>query len=411
MSQLILMDDQYSDLRPIADLRASFSIRTGGVTTESRLSEQWGRAVSYIVGNAALAKVIAERHKKRPVNQLPETGDDFLIVNGRCSRLAEDFAIELGEAIVDHDGSLLIARLDRDGAGFLLANTSLPEHTKIITRTLSAVLRKPWEVLTCFKDNLAYDLSIASKKQGGHARATDLPAHVYQLGDESLMIGESVSFDPGVVLDLRHGPIVIRDRVQVGAHAVIEGPAWIGESCVIAPQTHLRQHNSLGPWCKVGGEIGGSILQGFSNKGHFGYLGDSYLGQWVNLGAGTTTSNLKNTYGIVQMQTSSDGKPSPTGLRFLGSIIGDHVKTAIGTRLLTGSCIETGAMIACSRFPGKLVPAFSFLTDRDADARYELERFLEVAERVMSRREVVLSDAMRALITAHYRNAQEFSAG
>jgi hypothetical protein len=122
---------------------------------------------------------------------------------------------------------------------------------------------------------------------------------------------------------------------------------------------------------------------GCSNKAHDGYLGDSYVGKWVNLGAGTTTSNLKNTYGEVDMLIA--GQTIPTGRRMLGSIIGDHTKTAIGTRLTTGSYVGYNCMLARAGLTPKNVPSFTFLTDKGAE-KFDLDKAMEVASRMLARR-------------------------
>ena len=147
--------------------------------------------------------------------------------------------------------------------------------------------------------------------------------------------------------------------------------------------------------------MGGTIFQGFSNKSHDGHLGDSWVGRWVNLGAGTTNSNLLNTYGEVTMRLEPDGPRLRTGMQFLGAIIGDHVKTAISTRLMTGTVLSTGAMIATTAPPPTTVPRFAWLTDEGCRT-YNIEKFIEVAKTMMARRHVQPSEAyVEALRTLH----------
>jgi UDP-N-acetylglucosamine diphosphorylase/glucosamine-1-phosphate N-acetyltransferase len=159
--------------------------------------------------------------------------------------------------------------------------------------------------------------------------------------------------------------------------------------------------SSIGDHCKVRGEFSSSVVLSHSNKGHAGFVGHSYLGRWVNLGAMTTTSNLKNTYGPVQLWT-------PTGLRdtgqqFLGTLFGDHAKTGIGTMLSTGTVIGAGANVFGANMPPRVVPPFAWGDGEPYDT-YDVTRFLSVAERVMSRRDVQLSDkARKHLAEAHKR--------
>ena len=150
-----------------------------------------------------------------------------------------------------------------------------------------------------------------------------------------------------------------------------------------------------------------TVVFGHANKSHEGFVGHSYLGRWVNLGAGTTTSNLKNTYGTVALWTP-DGIRD-TGLQFLGTLFGDHAKTGIGLRLTTGSVVGAGANVYGGAMPGKYVPPFSWGEGSSLGA-YRLEKFLDVAERAMARREVPLTPGGRALLSAAYRRSHELSA-
>jgi len=151
--------------------------------------------------------------------------------------------------------------------------------------------------------------------------------------------------------------------------------------------------------CKVAGEVGGTIFQGFANKAHDGHLGDSYVGEWVNIGAGTTNSNLLNTYGEVTMRIRPGGRTERTGMQFLGTIFGDHAKLAIGMRLMTGTVIGTGAMLATTAPPSTCVPPFAWATD-GGERIYRLNKFLDVARQMMTRRDVELSEAMIERLTS-----------
>ena len=152
--------------------------------------------------------------------------------------------------------------------------------------------------------------------------------------------------------------------------------------------------------CKVGGEVGGTIFQGYSNKAHDGHLGDSWVGKWVNFGAGTANSNLLNTYGRVKMRLEPHGPAHCTGLRFVGTFVGDHVKFAINTRIMTGTVVGTGAMIATTAPPPAVVRRFAWLTD-SGEQVYRFEEFIKTATTMMARRDKEPSEpylhALRAL--------------
>jgi UDP-N-acetylglucosamine diphosphorylase/glucosamine-1-phosphate N-acetyltransferase len=169
----------------------------------------------------------------------------------------------------------------------------------------------------------------------------------------------------------------------IGANAIVAGGRIAG--------------SAVGEYSRVHGELSSSIFIGHANKAHDGFVGHSVIGRWANLGAGTITSNLKNSYGTVSVWTPSGVRPS--GLQFAGSFIGDHAKTGIGTRLTTGSVVGAGANVFGDRMPPKFVPPFAW-GDAAPFAEFELEKFLEVAERVMRRRDVPLGDGARRTLRA-----------
>jgi UDP-N-acetylglucosamine diphosphorylase/glucosamine-1-phosphate N-acetyltransferase len=192
---------------------------------------------------------------------------------------------------------------------------------------------------------------------------------------------------PTAVLDAEGGPIVLEEGATVRPGAIILGPAYVGPHATVLERATIRAHTSIGPWCKVNGEVGGCVFQGYSNKAHDGYLGDSWVGEWVNLGAGTTNSNLLNTYGEVIAKASPEARSERTGQRFLGATIGDHVKTAICTRLFTGCVAGTGSMLAGTAAVSGCVAGFSWVTDEGVRP-YRIDKFLEVARAAMARRKV-----------------------
>ena len=210
---------------------------------------------------------------------------------------------------------------------------------------------------------------------------SDGPYHL--IAEQDVIVSPQAKLSPGVVLDASKGPVVIDDGAMIGANSVLQGPVYIGRYSTIAPLSYIHSGTSIGPLCKIGGEVAASVFLGYSNKVHEGFVGHSYIGEWVNLGAGTTTSNLKNTYGPIKMQIG--GKAIETDRRFLGTMIGDHTKTAIGTRLMSGSYIGYCSLLAGSDLPPRFIPSFTFWTDAGA-VPYKMEKAREVMKQVYSRR-------------------------
>jgi hypothetical protein len=223
-----------------------------------------------------------------------------------------------------------------------------------------------------------------------------IPAGAVVLGDPNLVAVTEGLIEPGVVFDTRTGPVVLESGVEVRSGSRLEGPLWAGANTRILGGS-IRA-SALGPRCTVRGEISSCVFLGYANKAHDGFLGSSVVGRWANLGAGTITSNLKNTYGPVRLEVA--GHTIETGQMNVGSLIGDHAKTAIGTLLSTGTVIGAGANVFDGVRPPKYVPPFAW--GGDGDARTTREGFLRVAERVLPRRDVALDAATRAFLAGVY---------
>jgi UDP-N-acetylglucosamine diphosphorylase / glucose-1-phosphate thymidylyltransferase / UDP-N-acetylgalactosamine diphosphorylase / glucosamine-1-phosphate N-acetyltransferase / galactosamine-1-phosphate N-acetyltransferase len=231
----------------------------------------------------------------------------------------------------------------------------------------------------------------------GAGAATALPRGAIHVGEHPVFIEQGAVVEPSVCFDTTAGPILLRATSHVQAFTRLVGPLYIGGHSVIT--TDRIAASSIGDTCKVHGELSNTIFVGHSNKGHDGFVGHSMLGRWVNLGAGTITSNLKNTYGPVQLWTP--GGVRDTGMQFLGTLFGDHAKTGIGTRLTTGCVLGAGANVFGSTMPPKAVAPFAW-GEADDFQSYRVDKFLEVAERMMARRHVELEDGMRVQLQRAY---------
>ena len=211
------------------------------------------------------------------------------------------------------------------------------------------------------------------------------------IGAHPVHVERGARIEPFVVADASAGPVLVRAGAQVQAFTRLVGPCVIGEGATILGGR--VSGCGIGPRSKICGEISATIVIGHANKGHEGFVGHSVIGAWANLGAGAITSNLKNSYGEVSLWTPSGVRR--TGLQFLGALIGDHAKLGIGTRLTTGCVVGTGANLFGTRMPPKAVPPFAW-GDGEPWETFDLERFLSVAERVMARRDAVLTAGARA---------------
>ncbi|MEO8619734.1 MAG: putative sugar nucleotidyl transferase [bacterium] len=253
-------------------------------------------------------------------------------------------------------------------------------------------MNEVWDYIAHLVPMLTDDLP-----QLGVGMSTELPAGCIRVGGHAVHVDAGANVEAAVCFDVTAGPILVRAGAHVQAFTRLVGPLYIGADTVVT--TDRIAASSIGDVCKVHGELSNTIFIGHANKGHDGFVGHSILGRWVNLGAGTITSNLKNTYGTVQLWTP-DGVRE-TGLQFLGTLFGDHAKTGIGLRLTTGTVLGAGANVYGSVMPPKVVAPFSW-GEAGMFAEYRLEKFLDVADRMMSRRHVTLAAAGRAQLSAAF---------
>ncbi|MFH1712772.1 MAG: hypothetical protein ABH896_01100 [Candidatus Jacksonbacteria bacterium] len=278
--------------------------------------------------------------------------------------------------------------------------------------------RYPWEIVVWMRDNITQILKLktqhassAVRRRGGNHNlnmphrqsAEEAELKTYD-GQKNVYVGNNVAISQYVVFDASGGQIVIDDEVKVGSFSYIEGPCHIGKNCTIMPHSQIRKNTSIGHHCKIGGEASGSIFQPFTNKAHHGFVGDSYVGSWVNLGAGTSTSNLKNTYGNVKCQMSlqyggqANVKSNPnvkcqtaqgvekidTGQQFLGCVIGDYTKAAINTSIYTGKIIGV-----CAQLFGVIdenVGSFVMKLPNSQKQEFELDAAIRCQKRMFERR-------------------------
>ena len=203
-------------------------------------------------------------------------------------------------------------------------------ETKVVESKLE-LFEFPHEVIQqnvqCFHENLAHRIALGN----------------YREHERQVYIGAGVQLGQHLVFDTAGGPIVIDRNVRLEPHSFFRGPIYIGPNARVSEHASIKDEVSIGHTCKIGGEVESSVIEPYSNKQHHGFLGHSYLGSWINLGAGTCNSDLKNTYGTVNMQYGD--RKVATGMQFLGCVIGDYAKTAINTSIFTGKLIGTGSMV------------------------------------------------------------------
>jgi UDP-N-acetylglucosamine diphosphorylase/glucosamine-1-phosphate N-acetyltransferase len=223
-----------------------------------------------------------------------------------------------------------------------------------------------------------------------------IPAGSVVIGDPAGVAVHGAVVEPGVVFDVSNGPVVVESGAEIRSGGRLEGPLWIGANTRVLGGD--IRGSAIGPRCNVRGEMSACVFLGYANKSHDGFVGSSIVGRWANFGAGSVTSNLKNTYGPVRLDVA--GTAIETGQQFLGSLLGDHAKTAIGTLLVTGTVVGAGASV----FDGVRAPKYvaPFAWGGGTDERMTRDGFLKTVERVLPRRDETLTPEMREVLGRVY---------
>jgi UDP-N-acetylglucosamine diphosphorylase/glucosamine-1-phosphate N-acetyltransferase len=397
VSALYLYDDARArTFEPFALTRPVSALRIGALLARDR----WAR-----VHSAAPAGVIAAvAHEDFEEDGAPPSARELragaIVANSRC-------AVSLTAALRDADlwmcdGRVAAVKLERDVRLSILADGRVPleelaRDGASVATIAGRWVDEVWHLITDLLAQLREDIAVM-----GPELVCEIPPHTTVIGTHPTFVERGAVVEPSVVLDVTAGPILIRRTATVRAFTRIVGPCVVDAGSFILG---ARVHGcSIGESSIIHGEISETVVLGHANKAHDGFVGHSYLGRWVNLGAGTITSNLKNTYGSVPLWTREGVRD--TGAVKLGTFFGDHVKTGIGLRLTTGSVIGAGANIFGAEMPPKYVPPFSW-GDGRSPGTYQIDKFLEVAGRAMSRRNVELGDRGRSHLKRAFERAQQ----
>lgn len=397
MARLVVYEDRaWRSLRPLTDLLPVPALAFGA----SDVARRWLRAAGLrlLAIEARALPMAAWRDAPVPDTSSVDPGDDTVVVN--ASALPGAWAA----ALLAADGPVLLAAGDRIAGARVPLRLLAPAIGKG-ERFEEVLLTLGLPVVTTAAEFLAYPWQLVERNPG--AIADDLAGarggvrgDVHRLAclesPERIVVGEGATVGAYAVLDAGPGPILVGRGARIAPHTLVSGP------CAIGSGTQLLggavSGSTFGPECRVAGEVEASVWQGFSNKRHHGFVGHSAVGEWVNLGALTTTSDLKNNYGSVRVWV--DGAEVDSGSPKVGAVVGAHAKTGIGTLLPTGASVGTGAnLFGGGVFAPKRVASFAWWDGRAA-SEHELGRFLATARVAFSRRGRELGPADEAALRA-----------
>jgi len=405
--KVCIYEDCWENFFPVAHVRPVFELVCGHESLRAKIERRLAdNTFSYAVRDY-LGDLFAFRNPDLAVNEsLESPAQDVLFVNGRL--LASSFvpAADGGEEVGKAGDEIVYVRARAAsvaGAG----GSSVLEKVACLAEKLPAkeveatVIGWIWELIHHNPAEIESDFRVAGKS-GIEGKVEDFVAI---RGDAAnVFIAPGAVVQPMVVIDAEGGPVTIAEDVEITPHTRVEGPTYIGPKTILYGGK-IREGTTIGPVCRVGGEVEESIIHGFSNKYHDGFLGHSYVGSWVNLGALTSNSDLKNDYGSVEMHMK--GKLMDTGDTKVGSFIGDHTKTSIGTLLNTGTYLGMMCNILASGEPApKFIPDFVWFV-RGKFMRARMKDALSTARTAMGRRKVDLSEIEETLYRRIFEMTQE----
>lgn len=392
---LILFDNEYRNrFLPLSFTRPVCELRVGILT----ITEKWEKRLD------TKASFITQDYlsDKYPV----KIKEDNLLINGTVmpSRMLLKLIaqMELNEALLK-DGELIAARLDGEQFDNLLNDKELDDLSAVeVGNTEFSKLNRIWDIFLLNGKELSSDFELLTKGR----KSQPISSTNRCLNPENIFIekGASVEFS---ILNASKAPIYVGKNATILEGCMIRNGLALCENAVLKMGAKIYGATTLGPFCKVGGEVNNSVLLGYSNKGHDGYLGNSLLGEWCNLGADTNTSNLKNNYGEVKLWDYDSEKFETTGQQFLGLIMGDHSKCGINTMFNTGTVVGVSANVYGGGYPRNFIPSFAW-GGSGGFMTYKTDKAFETVEKVMERRNLSFDMKDRLALLRIFEDSAKF---
>jgi UDP-N-acetylglucosamine diphosphorylase/glucosamine-1-phosphate N-acetyltransferase len=376
---LILFDDPSLRLAllPFTFTRPVARIRVGILT----IDEKWERWL----GTKPSFKTEPYLQKKFPAIS---TNQNILVNGAICpdQKLIDTIkSLPIGYYLVKNQ--LLIAANQPEG--------EMKEANVIAYECEVTVIDKPWKI---FRENAAQIKSDFKILTQGRKSFPISDPYTRTYKPEDIFLEEGVDLK-AATLNAESGPIYLGKNSMIQEGAVVRGSFSLGEGSMLNMGAKVRGDTSIGPFCKVGGEISNSVIFGYSNKAHDGFLGNSVLGEWCNLGADTNTSNMKNNYDVTKLWNHSKGEFEKTGLQFCGLMMGDHSKSGINTMFNTATVVDVCATIFGEGYPRTYIPSFTWGGASKFETN-DLNKAIETAERVLDRRSLSLTAEDREILTS-----------
>ncbi|MFP4556329.1 MAG: GlmU family protein [Bacteroidales bacterium] len=383
-THVILFDDsRRDDLLPLTFTRPIALIRVGVLSIKDKWERMMNAPCSFFTVNYL--------RRKFP---LPQEPGPFLFINGGVipsPNLVEVIRrLKQGEAIVFKDTLIAAILPDLPADDFAFTSLSFPNAQKWTNDLFQ--IKHPWDIFSKNGDALLKDFDLLTKGRSSQ----EISSSNRVLGNHPIFIEEGAIIECSVI-NASNGPIYIGKNAEIMEGSLVRGPFALCNNSTLKMGAKIYGPTTIGPHCKVGGEVNNSVFFGYSNKAHDGFLGNSVIGEWCNLGADTNTSNLKNNYANVKLWNYPKGGFLDTGLQFCGLIMGDHSKCGINTMFNTGTIVGVSANIFGDGFPRNFISSFSW-GGAQGFTTYKTNKAFETAQKVMERRGINLDEIEREIL-------------
>ena len=392
MPNIIIFDD--NDIRrqllPLTYTRPIAKIRVG-ITT---IAEKW----QSMLGEGRYSWLTASYlQEKYPL--VAESSNLMIAGHVLPSKALAEQALALyeGEAIVDGETVFAFNGKPSDFDNHNFSRTFAPAQ-KVVS------INKLYDIFEANSKAISDDFSRITLNR----TSQPIPHSATVIGDASQIFIEEGACVEGAFLNTKKGPIYIGKDVEIMECACVRGPFAACHDAKVKIGAKIYEGTTLGPHCKVGGEVENSVFLGYSNKAHDGFIGDAVVGEWCNIGGGTTASNLKNDYGEIKLWNYASQRFERTGRQFVGLIMGDHCKTGVNCMINTATVLGVGVNIHGSGFPRNFVPSFMEGSSNAGFKDVSLKAFFNIAERVMARRGITLTEADKKMYESIYSIAKRY---
>ena len=392
MNYILFDSEARENLLPFAHTRPVADIRCGILT----MRERWEHLLGATTGTLTQGYMQA-------CYEHTQTASETIYINGAVmgnNQIAQQIAALSENEVLTKDGIVIAARMPYHEGDVHTLNEAIDQIKAVAYDGELVHLRNIWDIFSLNETAINNDWQLLTQNK----KSAPIPEGIVVNGKDNLFIEEGAVINAGTIINAKTGYVYVGKDAEILEGSLLRGPVAVCEHAVIKMGAKIYGATTIGPGCKVGGEINNVVFFANSNKSHDGYLGNAVIGEWCNLGADTNCSNLKNNYDVVKVWNEASQKEVNTGLTFCGLLMGDHSKCGINTMFNTGTVVGVSCNIYGGGFPDKNIPSFSW-GGSEGFITYRFDKAMETANKMMGRRNKQLSNAETAMFQHLFDNA------